>query len=158
VTGSLYNLEASPAEGTSYRLARLDKKAFPDIITSGTDQTPYYTNSVHLPVNASDDVFYVLNHQNELQAKFTGGTVIHLFLGESIKDIATIKELVKRVCFKFKLPYFSVTPTFSVCPVHGYIAGEHPFCPYEHSQEELEKHGIMVPAEKSEAKLMHKAV
>jgi len=158
VTGCLYNLEASPAEGTSYRLARIDKKSFPDIITAGTDQTPYYTNSVHLPVNASDDIFYVLNHQNELQAKFTGGTVIHLFLGEAIKDIRSVKQLVRQVCQKFKLPYFSVTPTFSVCPVHGYIAGEHPFCPYEHSQEELEKYGAMVPVEKAEEKILHKAI
>jgi ribonucleoside-triphosphate reductase len=157
-TNSLYNLEASPAEGTSYRLARIDKKSFPDIITAGTDEVPYYTNSVHLPVNASDDVFYVLNHQNELQAKFTGGTVVHLFLGEAIKDISTVKELVKRVCSKYKLPYFSVTPTFSVCPVHGYLAGEHPYCPHEHSKEQLERFGIEIPAAKAEKKILHKAI
>jgi ribonucleoside-triphosphate reductase len=147
VTGNLYNLEASPAEGTSYRLARIDRKYFPDIITAGTDEVPYYTNSVHLPVDTSNDIFKVLSHQDDLQARFTGGTVIHLFLGESVKDIRTVKSLVKKVCESYKLPYFSITPTFSVCPVHGYIAGEHPFCPREHTRDQLERYGIAVPAE-----------
>jgi len=143
-TGNLYNLEASPAEGTSYRLARLDKKSFPDIITAGTDEIPYYTNSVHLPVNSTYDVFRVLNHQDELQSRFTGGTVIHLFIGEAIQDIRTVKKLIRKVCEGYKLPYFSITPTFSICPVHGYLPGEHKFCPKEHTEEQLERYGKIV--------------
>jgi len=147
VTNNLYNLEASPAEGTSYRLAKLDKKQHPDIITAGTDDTPYYTNSVHLPVDASNDIFAVLNHQDDLQSKFTGGTVIHFFLGEAIRDVATVKNIVKKITDKYSLPYFSLTPTFSICPVHGYIPGEYEFCPYEHTEEDLKKYGIQVPVE-----------
>ncbi len=147
MTGNMYNLEASPAEGTSFRLARIDKKSFPDIITAGTDMTPYYTNSVHLPVNHTDDIVELLNHQDDLQAKFTGGTVIHFFLGEAVTDITTVKRLVKKICSNYKLPYFSLTPTFSICPVHGYIPGEHKFCPYEHTKEDLEKFGVQVQVE-----------
>jgi len=127
-TGSLYNLEATPGEGTTYRLARMDKQEYPDIITAG-DIEPYYTNSVHIPVNYTDDVFQVLKLQDNLQKKFTGGTVIHGFIGEKISDPETAKNLIKKVFTKFHLPYFSITPTFSICPAHGYIVGEHFTCP-----------------------------
>ncbi len=140
-TGNLYNLEASPAEGASYRLAKADKKRFPDILSSGTEEAPYYTNSVHLPVNITDDIFEVLDHQDELQAKFTGGTVIHIFLGEKINNYRAIAEIVKTISSQYRLPYFSITPTFSVCPIHGYISGEHWTCPYPHTEEELKKYG-----------------
>jgi ribonucleoside-triphosphate reductase len=140
-TGNYYNLEATPAEGVSYRLAKKDKSEFSDIMTAGSDE-PYYTNSIHLPVSFTTDLFEVLDHQDELQKKFTGGTVVHLFLGQKIDDIETVKLLVKRISGNYELPYFSLTPTFSVCPVHGYIPGEHKFCPYDHSEEDLRTFGI----------------
>ncbi len=143
-TGNLYNLEATPAEGTSYRLARIDKKKFPRIKTQGTQEVPYYTNSVHLPVHYTDDIFEILTHQDDLQIMFTGGTVVHLFVGEEIPDTTMVKELVKAVVSNFRLPYFSITPTFSVCPVHGYIPGKHEFCPYPHTEEDLERFGVEV--------------
>jgi len=127
-TGNLYNLEATPAESTAYRLAQKDKEKYPDIITAG-EAEPYYTNSIHLPVNYTDDLFEVLKLQDELQTKFTGGTVIHLFLGERISDIQTVKNLVKKVFENFRLPYVTITPTFSICPTHGYLSGEHFECP-----------------------------
>jgi len=147
VTGNLYNLEATPAEGTSYRLARLDKKKFPRIKTQGTPEVPYYTNSVHLPVYYTDDIFEILTHQDDLQVMFTGGTVVHLFVGEEITDRRVVKELVRAIVHRFRLPYFSITPTFSVCPVHGYIPGRHDICPFPHTEEELERFGqeIVVP-------------
>ncbi|QJA06958.1 ribonucleoside triphosphate reductase [Thermosulfurimonas marina] len=140
-TGNLYNLEATPAEGASYRLARLDKKKFPRIKTAGTPEVPYYTNSVHLPVGYTDDIFEILSHQDDLQVLFTGGTVVHLFVGEEIPDTRMVKELVRAVVTHFRLPYFSITPTFSVCPVHGYLPGKHEICPYPHSEEELARYG-----------------
>jgi len=127
-TGHIYNLEATPAEGTAYRLARLDKKAYPDIKTAGTD-VPYYTNSSQLPANHSDNIFETLKHQDELQTKYTGGTVVHVFLGERMPSAQSCKQLVKKIAHNFKLPYFTITPTFSICPVHGYIKGEHHTCP-----------------------------
>lgn len=127
-TGNLYNLEATPAESTAYRLAQKDKEKYPDIITSG-DKVPYYTNSVHLPVHYTDDMFEVLKLQDDLQAKFTGGTVIHLFMGEQLTDIRTVKALVKKIFDNFRAPYITITPTFSICPVHGYLSGEHFECP-----------------------------
>lgn len=127
-TGHFYNLEATPAEGTSHRLARLDKKRYPEMFASGGD-TPYYTNSTQLPVGFSEDIFEVLEHQDELQSLYTGGTVLHLYLGESIDDIATCKKLIQNVFKKYKLPYLSITPTFSICPDHGYVRGEHHACP-----------------------------
>ncbi|MBU3923084.1 ribonucleoside triphosphate reductase, partial [Patescibacteria group bacterium] len=127
-TGNLYNLEASPAEGTAYRLARMDKKEYPDIITAG-DVEPYYTNSTHLPVGYTDDLFESLKNQDDLQKKYSGGTVLHGFIGEKISDPETVKNLVKKIFTKFHLPYFSITPTFSICPHHGYIVGEHFNCP-----------------------------
>jgi len=127
-TGNLYNLEATPAESTAYRLAQKDKAKYPDIITAGKKE-PYYTNSIHLPVNYSSDMFEVLKLQDSLQAKFTGGTVIHLFMGEKLSDIQTVKNLVKKVFENFSLPYITITPTFSICPNHGYLSGEHFECP-----------------------------
>lgn len=141
-TGNMYNLEATPAEGASYRLARKDKEKFPRIITAGTDSAPYYTNSVHPPVNWTDDIFELLTHQDDLQILFTGGTVVHLFVGEEIPDKEIVKLLVRKVVTNFRLPYFSITPTFSVCPVHGYIPGEYEICPYRHTEEDLEKFGV----------------
>ena len=128
-TGNLYNLEATPAEGTSYRQAKTDKEKYPDIITAGTAEIPYYTNSTHLPVGFTDDVFEALKLQDELQIKYTGGTVCHLFLGEKISDPNMAKSMVKKVCEKFRLPYITLTPTFSICPTHGYLSGEHFECP-----------------------------
>lgn len=127
-TGNYYNLEATPAEGTSYRLAKQDKERFPDIIASG-DKVPYYTNSSQLPVGYTDDIFETLDLQDDLQSLYTGGTVLHLYLGERVKDIQTTKELIKKIFTKYKLPYISITPTFSVCNEHGYISGEHFKCP-----------------------------
>ncbi len=127
-TGNMYNLEATPAEGTSYRLALKDKKKYPDIITAG-EKEPYYTNSTQLPVNYTDDLFEALKLQDELQTKYTGGTVFHAFLGEAVSNSESVKSLIKIVFEKFRLPYFTLTPTFSVCPIHGYIAGEHFICP-----------------------------
>jgi ribonucleoside-triphosphate reductase len=124
----LYNLEATPAEGTSYRLAKLDKKYYPRIFTSG-DNKPYYTNSTQLPVDSRLDLFSALEHQNNLQPLYTGGTVFHTFIGESVDDTASLKELVKEIAYNYKIPYFTITPTFSICPIHGYLKGEHHYCP-----------------------------
>ncbi len=128
-TGHVYNLEASPAEGAAYRLARLDKARYPDIITAGNG-TVYYTNSTLLPVGYTDDLFEALALQDELQAKYTGGTVLHAYLGESIEDIHTCKRLIQKAFSKYKLPYLSLTPTFSICSDHGYVRGEHFSCPH----------------------------
>lgn len=128
-TGHMYNLEATPAEGTTYRFAREDKKRFPDILQAGTPDQPYYTNSSQLPVGFTDDPFEALERQEELQRKYTGGTVLHLYMGERVSSVAACKALVKRALGSFALPYITVTPTFSICPTHGYIAGEHAFCP-----------------------------
>jgi len=128
-TGHLYNLEATPAEGTSFRLARIDKKLYPDIKSSGEGES-YYTNSTHLPVNFTDDLFEALQHQDDLQCKYNGGTVFHGFIGSRIDDIEVVKSLVKKMAYGFKMPYFTITPTFSICPEHGYIAGEHHTCPH----------------------------
>ena len=128
-TGHLYNLEATPAEGTTYRFAREDKKRYPNILQAGTPDKPYYTNSSQLPVGFTDDPFEALGRQQELQSKYTGGTVLHLYMGERISDGAACRNLVRRALTNFRLPYITITPTFSVCPVHGYLAGEHHFCP-----------------------------
>ncbi len=127
-TGHQYNLEATPAEGTTYRLARLDKERYPDIIQAG-EEVPFYTNSSQLPVEYTDDIFECCDLQDELQSLYTGGTVQHLYIGERIEDIEVCKSLIKRVFEKYKMPYISMTPTFSVCNEHGYIAGEHFTCP-----------------------------
>lgn len=128
-TGHLYNLEATPAEGTTYRFAREDRKRFDGILQAGTDDTPYYTNSSQLPVGFTDDPFDALTRQEPLQAKYTGGTVLHLYMGERISSAEACKKLVRRALENFRIPYITVTPTFSICPTHGYIAGEHKFCP-----------------------------
>ncbi|SNX55219.1 ribonucleoside-triphosphate reductase class III catalytic subunit [Thermoanaerobacterium sp. RBIITD] len=125
----LYNLEASPAEGTSYRLAKKDKELYPDIITCG-DDVPYYTNSTQLPVDFTDDIFTALDLQEELQCKYTGGTVLHGFIGESISDVNTCKALVRKIAYNYRIPYYTITPTFSICQDHGYISGEYFECPY----------------------------
>lgn len=126
--GDLYNLEATPAEGTAYRLARADKKRYPDILTAGKDE-PYYTNSSQLPVGHTTDLFDALNLQDSLQTKYTGGTVFHAFLGENIEDFEVTKKLIRNTFENYSLPYLSITPTFSICEEHGYISGEHFKCP-----------------------------
>lgn len=136
-TGHLYNLEATPAEGTTYRFAKEDRKRFPGIIQSGNEEAPYYTNSTHLPVDYTDDPIEALYHQDELQRLYTGGTVLHLFLGERINDWRACRDLVKKVSYTFTLPYFTITPTFSVCRTHGYIRGEVPECPICHKPNEV---------------------
>tara|TARA_R110002051_G_C8766001_1_gene502611 strand:+ start:437 stop:2197 length:1761 start_codon:yes stop_codon:yes gene_type:complete len=128
-TGNLYNLEATPAEGTTYRFAREDQKRFPGIVQAGTTEAPYYTNSSQLPVGYTDDPFEALDLQDELQTRYTGGTVLHLYMRERISDAATCGRFVRRVLENYRLPYITVTPVFSICPVHGYLNGEHEFCP-----------------------------
>lgn len=133
-TGNYYNLEATPAEGTSYRLALKDKELYPEVMVANEDAyqeskvAPYYTNSSHIPVDYTDDVFELLDLQDDLQTRYTGGTVVHLFVGEEIKDTNSVKSLVKKICENYHLPYFTITPTFSVCPNHGYIAGKVEVC------------------------------
>jgi len=145
-TGHLYNLEATPAESASYRLARADRSEYPEIITSGTAQTPYYTNSTHLPVNCGLDLLEALEHQDHLQTLYTGGTVFHAFIGERIDDWRQARLVVRRIAERFHLPYFTLTPTFSICPVHGYLPGEQRYCPNEHSEAELQRFGVAVEA------------
>ncbi len=133
-TGNNYNLEATPGEGTSLRLAGLDKKTYPDLICANEEDVkngaqPFYTNSSQLPVNYTDDLFEVLDHQDDLQTKYTGGTVVHIFAGERLYDCDVMKNLVKKICENYRIPYFTFSPTFSTCPSHGYIAGEHFECP-----------------------------
>jgi ribonucleoside-triphosphate reductase len=127
-TGHVYNLEATPAEGVAPRLAAIDKKRYPDIITSG-GETPYYTNSTHLPVGFTEDIFNVIKHQDELQTLYTGGTVLHIYTGEKLDDPEAIKNLIQKIFKNNKMPYISITPTFSICGDHGYFAGEHWKCP-----------------------------
>lgn len=127
-TGELFNLEATPAESTSYRLARHDKAQYPDIITSG-ERDPFYTNSSQLPVDFTADVFEALDHQEALQTKYTGGTMFHVYMGEAVKDWKTCRDLVKSIASTYRIPFFTISPTYSICPVHGYISGEHFECP-----------------------------
>ena len=134
-TGTLYNLEATPAEGTTYRLAREDRKRYPDILQAGSGESFYYTNSSQLPVDHTTDPFEALDLQDELQCKYTGGTVLHLYMGERISSSQACKELIKRVLSSYRLPYITLTPLFSVCDKHGYLSGEHEYCP--HCDEEL---------------------
>jgi ribonucleoside-triphosphate reductase len=140
-TGNNYNLEATPAEGTSYRLAKLDKRYFPGIISASdfkeNSPEPFYTNSTQLPVNYTDDVFEALDKQDEIQTKYTGGTVVHIFGGERVSDPKNIKRLVKKICDNYHLPYFTISPTFSICPQHGYLNGEQQFCPICKSECEI---------------------
>ncbi|GAB6904872.1 Anaerobic ribonucleoside-triphosphate reductase [Desulfosarcina cetonica] len=146
-TGDIFNLEATPAEGTSYRLAMIDKKRYPDILCANEEDVqkgavPYYTNSTQLPVNYTDDIFETLMLQDNLQTKYTGGTVLHLFLGEQVGDIETVKSIIRKVSSNYHLPYFTLTPTFSVCPTHGYLNGEQPRC--SHCDRETEVYSRVV--------------
>jgi ribonucleoside-triphosphate reductase (formate) len=132
-TGDIFNLEATPGEGTSYRLCMLDKKKYPDILCANEKDhrkgvAPYYTNSTQLPVNYTDDLFETLSLQDELQTKYTGGTVLHIFLGEQVRDIDALKNLIRKVSTNYRLPYFTITPTFSICPAHGYLTGDQHTC------------------------------
>ena len=141
-TGDIFNLEATPAEGTSYRLAMLDKERFPEILCANEAEyrqgvAPFYTNSTQLPVNYTDDIFETLQLQDDLQTKYTGGTVLHVYLGEEVKDIEAVKALVKKIVTNFRLPYFTLTPTFSVCPAHGYLKGEQETCHICHKETEI---------------------
>ncbi len=134
-TGHIYNLEATPGEGTTYRFAKRDTEQYSDIIVAnmpahkGMGAKPYYTNSTQLPVGFSDDVFAALDLQDDLQTKYTGGTVLHIFMGERLDDNEAVKNLVKKVAENYHIPYFTLSPTFSICPKHGYIKGEHEYCP-----------------------------
>ena len=128
-TGHLYNLEATPAEGTTYRFAREDRRRWPRILQAGSDDQPYYTNSSQLPVGFTDDPFEALERQEALQSRYTGGTVLHLYMGERVSSGAACRDLVRRALTRFRLPYITITPTFSICPVHGYLEGEHAYCP-----------------------------
>lgn len=127
-TGNLYNLESTPAEGAAYKLALKDKSMFPDIVTAGVDE-PYYTNSTQLPANYTEDLFKALKLQEPLQIKYTGGTTFHAFLGESLPNKESVKKLIKKISHGFKIPYFTITPTFSICTEHGYLNGEVWECP-----------------------------
>jgi ribonucleoside-triphosphate reductase len=128
-TGHLYNLEATPAEGTTYRFAKEDQKRHPGILQAGTAEQPYYTNSSQLPVGYTSDPFEALECQDELQRKYTGGTVLHLYMNEPLGSAAACRDLVRRALSRFRLPYLTVSPTFSICPTHGYLGGHHEFCP-----------------------------
>ncbi len=143
-SGHLFNLEATPAEGATYRLAKADRLRHSDIVTAGTQDVPYYTNSTHLPVGYTNDLFEALQHQDDLQVLYTGGTVLHGFVGEQIDDWRQARLMVRRIAENFRLPYYTLTPTFSICPVHGYIAGEHEYCPYEHSEQDMDRYGVEV--------------
>lgn len=144
-TGHLYNLEATPAEGATYRFAREDRKRFPGIRQAGTPATPYYTNSSQLPVGFTDDPFLALEMQEKLQARYTGGTVLHLYMSEQLSSAEACKRLVRRALTRFRLPYLTITPRFSICPRHGYLAGEHEFCP-RCDEELLARHHGQPPA------------
>jgi ribonucleoside-triphosphate reductase len=141
-TGDIINLEATPAEGTSYRLAMLDKKQFPEILCANEDEyrkgaAPFYTNSTQLPVNYTDDIFETLKLQDELQTKYKGGTVLHIYLEEQVTDIEAIKALIRKVVTNYRLPYLTLTPTFSVCPSHGYLNGKQEKCPMCNDETEV---------------------
>ena len=128
-TGHMYNLEATPAEGTTYRFAREDQKRWPNILQAGTKEAPYYTNSSQLPVGYTSDAFEALEMQEILQTKYTGGTVLHLYMGERMSGSKACKNLVRKALERFRMPYLTISPTFSICPIHGYLAGEHEYCP-----------------------------
>ena len=155
MTGDLFNLEATPAESTSYRLAKHDKERYPDIITSGTD-APFYTNSSQLPVDYTDDIFEALDMQEELQTKYTGGTVFHGFLGEAINSWQACRDLVKSIAYNYRIPYFTISPTFSVCPKHGYLNGEHFHCEKCAEEERVEIMREITRLKKERASLINK--
>ena len=152
-TGELFNLEATPAESTSYRLARHDKQQYPDIITSGTTD-PYYTNSSQLPVDYTTDIFEALDHQESLQTKYTGGTVFHTFVGEQIKDWKNCQNLVRTVFTNYKIPYLTISPVYSICPIHGYLSGEHFECPKCKAEKEKELKEKIRKLEEEKPKLL----
>lgn len=152
-TGELFNLEATPAESTSYRLARHDKKRYPDIITSGTDE-PFYTNSTQLPVDYTNDIFEALDHQESLQTKYTGGTVFHTFMGESIKDWHACRDLVRAITANYRIPYLTISPTFSICRIHGYLNGEQFECPKCKAEAEQELRMRLAELEEERAKIL----
>ena len=152
-TGELFNLEATPAESTSYRLARHDKEQYPDIITSGTTD-PYYTNSSQLPVDYTTDIFEALDHQESLQTKYTGGTVFHTFVGEQIKDWKNCQNLVRTVFTNYKIPYLTISPVYSICPIHGYLSGEHFECPKCKAEKEKELKEKIKKLEEEKQKLL----
>jgi ribonucleoside-triphosphate reductase len=151
-TGDLFNLEATPAESTSYRLAKHDKERYPDIVTGGQDE-PFYTNSTQLPVDYTEDIFEALDLQDELQTRYTGGTVFHVFLHEAVEDWHACRNLVKNIAGNYRLPYFTISPTFSVCPVHGYLPGEHFNCPKCKEEREQEIENKIEKLEKERTKL-----
>ena len=153
-TGDLFNLEATPAESTSYRLAKHDKEQYPDIVASGSSE-PYYTNSSQLPVDFSTDIFESLDHQDELQTKYTGGTVFHAYLGEAVTDWKACMKLVRTIASHYKLPYFTISPTFSVCPIHGYLSGEHFHCPKCREEERKKIKQKIKALEKERKTLLH---
>ena len=138
-TKHMYNLEATPAESATYRFDREDKKRFPGIIQAGTKEDPYYTNSSQLPVGYTDDPFVALDLQSTLQSKYTGGTVLHLYMSQRISSAKVCADLVRKVLTNYRLPYITITPTFSICPKHGYLAGEHKFCPLCDEEKKAEK-------------------
>lgn len=152
-TGELFNLEATPAESTSYRLARHDKERYPDIITSGTDE-PFYTNSTQLPVDYTNDIFEALDHQESLQTKYTGGTVFHTFMGESIKDWHACRDLVRAITANYRIPYLTISPTFSICRIHGYLNGEQFECPKCKAEAEQELRMRLAELEEERAKIL----
>jgi ribonucleoside-triphosphate reductase (formate) len=142
-TGHMYNLEATPAEGTSYRLAKKDKAMYPGIFTQG-NEVPYYTNSSNLPVNCTTDLLQAMDHQDEMQTLYTGGTVFHTFLGERIEDANVCKNLVRKIAQNYRMPYYTITPTFTICSEHGYIPGEHFQCPHEHEETNNTVEGVKI--------------
>lgn len=144
-TDHMYNLEATPAEGTTYRFAKEDKKRFPDILQAGTKDHPYYTNSSQLPVNFTDDPFEALERQDDLQRKYTGGTVLHLYMNETVSSAEACRDLVRRALTLFHLPYITITPTFSICPKHGYLPGRHDFCPKCDAELMAKKRAALTP-------------
>ena len=150
-TDHMYNLEATPAEGTTYRFAKEDKKRFPNILQAGTPKNPYYTNSSQLPVGFTDDPFQALEMQEDLQKKYTGGTVLHLYMNEAISSAEVCRDLVRRTLTRFRLPYITITPTFSICPKHGYIPGRHDFCPICDAELIAKKRAALAAKEKAAA-------
>jgi anaerobic ribonucleoside-triphosphate reductase len=159
-TGNIYNLEATPGEGTTYRFARIDKKKYGKIIVANEENhkkgaKPYYTNSTQLPVQHTDDLFLALEQQDDLQVRYTGGTVFHCFVGERL-DGESVKKIVKKVAESFRLPYFTITPTFSICPIHGYLTGEHNYCPV--CDKDIEMRKLKVEADKSQSEKQQKKV
>ncbi|GHV92135.1 hypothetical protein AGMMS50268_26380 [Spirochaetia bacterium] len=157
-TGELFNLEATPAESTSYRLAKHDKKRYPSIITAGGETgEPYYTNSTQLPVMETEDIFDAMDQQEALQTAYTGGTVFHAFLGEAIDDWRVCRDLVKTIAANYRLPYYTISPTFSVCPVHGYLKGEHFHCPKCKEEKEAALKKQIASLEKEKENLLARA-